>query len=700
MMGVNHERRGNQIVRKGTVMKTHPIPLAITVILILAFIHPAVSLTVTSLAGDAGANGISPFNPDFISYTEERKKGFLDITRFDTPTLGYIPPTVDLSHTRGNQVVLTASSYSGEYLTAVSGSASYPYIGSLVTGSSLPSRFDLRTQGKLTPVKDQGSCGCCWAFSTFASLESGRLPSETWDFSENNMKNTHGYDLASCQGGNALMATAYLTRWSGPLPEQNDPYKPVQVSSVSTSVPNTAAVKEIQEVLFIPGRGSASDNENIKQALMQYGAVYSTIHWEDAHYSPSAASYYYGGGSRGNHAITIVGWDDTYDRSRFPYRAPGNGAFIVKNSWGSAWGEKGYFYVSYYDTSIGLDNAVFTSGSTGDYYHIYQYDPLGWITSYGEGGETAYFANVFTAQSDEEIAAVGFYTPATNSQYKVSVYRNIRDAPVSGSPLGTTTGTISSPGYHTVTLAEPVRVSRGEKFSVMVKLTTPGYRYPVAIEYPYPGFSSKASAHSGESYVSSTGTLWTDISTVYANTNVCLKALSVRAGQTVTGTPTPAPTPIPTPVIPATTPVPINPASDLFPPSVSISAPRAYSSVSPGQSVGVSWSATDNAGVSGVRVEYSGDNGKSWTIAGTNLPSSGSLALTVPPADGSTFSIRVTAWDDSGNERSATRVCFVKKTSFTSSIPVTVSPTAVSTPVPDTDREALLTGFLKQYGYS
>jgi C1A family cysteine protease len=575
----------------------------------------------------------------------------------------------------------------------VSGSGPYPYVSTLVTESSLPLRFDLRTQGKLTPVKDQGTCGSCWAFSTFASLESGLLPAEIWDFSENNMKNTNGYDLSSCQGGNALMATAYLTRWSGPLPEQNDPYKPVPGSSVSMSVPNMAAVKQILEVLFIPGRSSAGDNQNIKQALMQYGAVYSTIHWEDAYYSRSTASYYYGGSSRANHAITIVGWDDTYDRSRFPYRAPGNGAFIIKNSWGSAWGENGYFYVSYYDTSIGLDNAVFCGGSTDNYYHIYQYDPLGWVSSIGEGGETAYFANVFTAQSDEQIAAVGFYTPSTNSQYKVMVYQNIREAPVSGSPLGTTSGTISSPGYHTITLSEPVQVSRGEKFSVMVKLTTPGYQYPIAIEYPYPGFSSKASAHSGESYVSSTGTLWTDISTVYANTNVCLKALTVRTGQSTAGNPSPIPTTVPLQVVPATTPFPTPVAPDLFPPSVSISAPRAYSSVSPGQSVGVSWSATDNTGVSGVRVEYSGDSGTSWTTAGTNLPPSGSLTLTVPQAVGSTFSIRVTAEDASGNQRSASRVCYIKKTSFTRNIPVTVRSTAVPTPVPNTAREALLTEF-------
>ena len=177
----------------------------------------------------------------------------------------------------------------------------------------------------------------------------------------------------------------------------------------------------------------------------------------------------------------------------------------MRNSWGAAWGEDGYFYVSYYDTAIGLDNAVFKAGSTDEYDYIYQYDPLGWITSYGDGKETEYFANIFTAQADEDIAAVGFYTPAINSEYVISVYRGVHNSPVSGSSYGKTSGTISSPGYHTVTLSELVPVSKGEKFSVVAELTTPGYRFPVAVEYPSPGYSSKATAHSGESYISNTG---------------------------------------------------------------------------------------------------------------------------------------------------------------------------------------------------
>ncbi len=438
--------------------------------------------------------------------------------------LGLIPAPVDLSGvsdsgTWSNNV--NVPEVVGYALQRGAGIAQTPGTTLIATASS--DSYDLRTLGKLSPIRNQGQDGNCWAFASIASLESSLLPGERYDFSENNEKNLHGFDVPINMGGNDFMATSYLARWSGPVSEAADPYS----YGTTVSASGLSAEKHVQDVFFIPTRRGSLDNDLIKSALRQYGAVYSTLRYESSSYTQRTASYYYSGSGGYNHAIDIVGWDDGYSSGNFDNPPPGNGAFIARNSWGMTWGDAGYFYISYYDTRIGRDNAMFTAESPNNYSRVYQYDPFGWVANFGFGTDTAYYANVFTSAGNEQLKAVGFYTSATNTAYEVKVFMNPDSGPISSSGyVSEQNGTISIPGYHTIRLDNPVSLKKGDHFSVAVKVVSAGSTTPVAIELPINGYSTGATASSGQSYISSNGEGWNDLTLSQPNTNVCLKAFT------------------------------------------------------------------------------------------------------------------------------------------------------------------------------
>jgi C1A family cysteine protease/PKD repeat protein len=469
--------------------------------------------------------GFAPENPEFIKF--HNNKIFTQVIRSKNEyNTGFIPAPVDLKYLSNisNSNSSTSVYYNPQYTQSAS---KVPGTQSTMTDSMA---YDLRNLNRVTTVKDQGQAGVCWAFATYGSLESVLMHGENRDFSENNMKNllssayTDGFDRGSNDGGNEFMSTAYLTRWSGPVNESGDPY-----SDVSTSSPTGLTIqKHVQDVLFLPDRQGPLDNNQIKSAVQNYGAVFTTMYYDGSYYSPATCSYYYDGYSDSNHAVDIVGWNDSYDKNRFSNVPPGNGAFIIKNSWGTSFGENGYFYVSYYDSNIGTSNCVFTTESPNNYKTIYQYDPLGWTQNVGYGNPTAWCANVFTAKSDETLNAVSFYTTDSNSNYEVYIYTNPGSSPIGQtSSAYTASGAIAFAGYHTIPLNTDVQLKAGQKFSVVLKLTTSECYYPIAVETPISDYSGKARASPGQSFISQDGKTWEDITAYSSNTNVCIKAFTV-----------------------------------------------------------------------------------------------------------------------------------------------------------------------------
>lgn len=466
----------------------------------------------------------APLNPAFVTYmqkTQAPQKMLLSAANSPATTdpLGLIPSPVS----RPGVTVM-------------------PMYGAGPGGSSsaYPAIFDLRTSGKVSSVKDQGHFGTCWAFASMGSLESTLMPaSPAPNFSEKNLANLAGFDYDIPDGGgNMWMSAAYLTRWNGPVNEATDPYPSGYTWSTSDIY---SPVEHVQNIVFFPGRLSRADTTGIKKVLTTQGAVYSSFYWHSSFYNTTHTSYYEpvsasDPSSGGGHAVTIVGWDDSWKTSNFTTVPDGPGAWIVKNSWGTDWGDGGYFYMSYYDKYFGSavqssgeywDTGMFTGESTSNYNALYSYDTHGDVQDYYVTiPKTGSFANVFTATSPGNLAAVGFYTTDLNVPCTISIYKNPASGPADNTtPAARFSTTLPDMGYHTVAIPAGLRVpvTTGDKFSVVVQVTNPTNNYFIPTEFNYPGYTSGITSQYGQSYVlGSSG--WEDWKNLVDNSHICVKA--------------------------------------------------------------------------------------------------------------------------------------------------------------------------------
>jgi len=486
----------------------------------------ALILMSEALSLDTPDMHLAPMNPAFQRYiqslgnheTEIKRHRFLD-TRTQTSNLGFIPdPVLSETHSPEDDPIY-----------------------------NLQSRFDLRdpnndgnpSDSPLPPIRQQGSCGACWAFATYGILETHLNQSFqlVMDFSENHLKHGHGFDLLPCAGGNLKMSVAYLVSNKGPILEIDDPYHDESSEYCDSCSPS----RYIENAVFLPIRNSLDDVDYIKQAIINNGPLYSAMYMDqDLFYNSTYHTYYYNDPddsfNDANHAVVIIGWDDHMSVTN----APGPGVFIVRNSLGNTWGENGYFYVSYYDESIAMTRLGFFQDIQDNKHAfdtIYQYDQLGWTGGIGTGDGKDWAANVFTASEDIEITAVGFYATQSATTYHIQIYENFEDFGGYSRPSEpmmdqVQTGLLNHGGYYFITLDQSVYVQQGKNFAITVAFESSGNAFPIPIEKPIDNYASQATAAPKESYVSDFGNIYFDLKNFSLNSNVCIKAYAIKQSKT------------------------------------------------------------------------------------------------------------------------------------------------------------------------
>ena len=462
---------------------------------------------------------------------------------------------------------LPDGSYAQPYYTDMNGNrVPGPKAGGVTAADdTLPTSYDARTLGIITTPKYQAGAGSCWAFSTISCMETSMIKqgytsladtdySEaymTWfgqrqrtpDTTDPTYGDGRNADTPFLTGGNWQNASATIMRGSGVQLEANAPWIETRDSDVMMQMAQPESDRYLSYGRIWKTQ-MTTDIAVAKQLLIECGSLY-TNYYDDTGitnlgYNKANCCYYQNAKTSTNHAVTIVGWDDNFPASNFNsgLRPTSNGAWLIKGSWSTRYGDGGYYWLSYEDPS-NTEYTAITAVPADIYDNIYQYDGAFCNSTLNTNASSAAMANLFYAKGNQLVTHVAAFNPNYGTTVRAQVYTGSTDYTVTNNdPTGNMTLRASKTvydvgyGYVTIPLTTPVQIQEGQAFSVVITLTdTSGESIRIPVEGSNPSsYTSNTVLHGGnvgESFFKS-GSRWYDPNNWNGNdyNNVPVKAMT------------------------------------------------------------------------------------------------------------------------------------------------------------------------------
>ena len=384
-----------------------------------------------------------------------------------------------------------------------------PFRLTRLLGSSVGDDYSLRDYiPENMVVKNQESTNTCWTFSSLASLESNLALQNyknkiatpiVYDFSERHMDyatsntflndavNKFGFNRRAGNGGVYGMSIAYLTNGLGAIDESEMEFENNSNIIDISEIQNKNVITQVNDITIFPSYSATEDKTQIiqkmKEHIKNYGAISASIHGasfltgSSVYNSATAAAFCNSDSYKIDHAVAIVGWDDDFPVENFVAgnRPQNKGAWIIRNSWGTGFGDEGYMYMSYEDVNIYQELTGITNAQTDiNYENIYQYDDFGGFLKYKANGMSKiYLANEF----DKKTSGKEYLTQVSINAaepYTCKVYVNPngtskKQEDLQLVKLKTGDSETFEAGYHTIEFLNPIKIN-SSSYVVVVEI--------------------------------------------------------------------------------------------------------------------------------------------------------------------------------------------------------------------------------------